>query len=107
MHLKIINPRLRARRIKFPGTIQTFYPGVIHIFHVGRGGGVGPESDGEVGGGGDGGVAHCAFEEVVRVGLLEFGEGVGEPGWGGGLRGGRVSEGVLGGGKRHSGGSEG
>lgn len=88
MHLKIIHPRLRARRIKFPGTIQAFYPWVIHVFHIWWGGGVGAEGYWEVGGGGDGGVAHCAFEEVVGVGLLEFGEGVGEPGGGGGLWGG-------------------
>lgn len=85
MHLKIINPRLRARRIQFPRTIQTFYAGIIHVFHIRGRGLVGAEGDGEVGGGGDGGVAHCAFEEVVGVGLLEFGEGVGEPGGGGGL----------------------
>lgn len=85
MDLEIIDPHFRPRRVEFPGAIFAFDPGVVHVFHIIGGWGVGTHADGEVGDGADGGVAHCAFEGVGGVGLLEAGEGVVEPLWGFGL----------------------
>ena len=90
MHLEINHPRVRPGRIQFPRTIQALDARVIHQFHVvGRfavGGGA--HGHGEVGGEGDGCVAHCAFEFVGGVGCLELVEGVEEPGRWRGLMGG-------------------
>jgi len=91
MHLEIVHPHLRPRRVEFPGAIFTFNPWVVHVFYIVRGWGLGTHADGEVGDGADGGIAHCAFEGVGGVGLLKAGEGVVEPLWGFGLGGGRVS----------------
>ena len=79
MHLEIIDPHLRPRRVQFSWTIFTLDAGVVHELNIVRGRGVRAHADGEVGECADGGVAHCAFEGVVGVRLLEAGEGVGEP----------------------------
>lgn len=79
MDFKIIHTHLRPWRVEFPRAILTFNPWVIHVFYIIRGRGFGTYADGKVGDGADGGVAHCAFEGVGRVGLLEAGEGVVKP----------------------------
>ena len=79
MHLEIIHPHLRPWRIQLAWAILTLDSRIVHEFDIVWGWGVWTHADGEVGEGADGSVAHCTFEGVVRVGLLETGEGVGEP----------------------------
>lgn len=76
VHLEITNARLWPRGIQLARTIQTFDARVVHVFEIRGRGFSRADTDGHVGGCGDGCVAHCSFEEVVRVGLLEFGEGL-------------------------------
>jgi hypothetical protein len=76
MDLEIDHRRLRARRVQLTRTIMTPYARQEHPFDA-FGGLAGCWcGTGYFGCCVDGGVAHCAFEVVVRVRFLEFGEAV-------------------------------
>lgn len=70
MHLEVIDSHLRSRRVHFAWTVQTPDARVIHVFDVFLGF-VFVERHRLIGGGANSRVAHCAFEFVVRVILLE------------------------------------
>ena len=74
MYLEIIDSRLRPWRIQLARTIQTLYSWVIHVLRVRGRRLVRACVDGQVGNGRNGGVAHCALEEIIGVSLLELGE---------------------------------
>lgn len=79
MHLKSLHPHPRAGIIQLPRTVQTSDAG--EIFETDGF----PRKDGAgwvggIGEGVDAGAAHGAFEAGMRVGAVERGEGVEEPG---------------------------
>lgn len=79
MHLEVVHPHFRSRRVKLSRAILTLDPWIVHELDIVRTRGVRTHADGEIGDGADGGIAHCAFEGVIRIILLETGESVGEP----------------------------
>ena len=88
MDLKIAHRRLRSRSIQFARAVMASYAREKHPFHTvgglaGRGCGTGYFGLGVYGG-----VAHCAFEVVIWVALLEFRETFCQPFWRVGLEGG-------------------
>lgn len=80
MHLEIIDAHFRPRGVQFARAVLALDAWVVHVLDVFGRGRVGPDGDGHVGCGADSGVAHCAFEGVVGVVLLQALEGAREPG---------------------------
>jgi hypothetical protein len=83
MYLEVVDSCLGPWGVQLAWAIQALDSRIVHEFRVGRMRLVGLYADGHVGLCRNGSVTHCAFEKVIRVGLLQFGEGVTQPrGWG-------------------------
>ena len=79
VHFKIVHPHLWPRRVQFSRAVLTFDSWVVHEFDIVGSGRVGAHGDGEVGEGADCCVAHCTFEGVGRIILLQAVESVKKP----------------------------
>ena len=76
MYLEIVDACLGSWSVQLARTIQALDSWIVHELCIRRMRFVGLDADGHVGLCGHRSVSHCAFEEVIGVGLLEFGEGM-------------------------------